>query len=205
MSRRYDKGAHGQLSRALHGFSRGALQWVVPIRLDLEPWKPVEPAQVIGVVAFTALVIALLLGGDPGWTPLLDSANLVFHEAGHMVFGLFGDTMALYGGVLGQLTFPIVAMAAFLWRREAYAFAAAAVWAAQNLFNIARYMADARAKELPLVGGGEHDFEHIFTRWGALHRDVAIADVTRFLGWVGIAAAIGWLLWRHRRQFDASP
>jgi hypothetical protein len=61
-------------------------------------------------------------------------------------------------------------------------------------------MADARARELPLVGGTEHDFEHIFTRWGVLHRDVEIAGYTRMVGWIGIAAALAWLAWRYRRD-----
>lgn len=154
----------------------------------------------IGVAAFTFVILALLLSGDPGWTPILDSANLAFHEAGHMFYGVFGDTAALYGGVLGQLTFPIVVMIVFFFRREVHGVAVGAIWAAQNLFNIARYMADARARELPLVGGGEHDFEHIFTRWGVLHRDVDIASTTRTIGWIGIAAALAWLAWRYRRS-----
>lgn len=147
---------------------------------------------------FTAVLLALLLGGDPGWTPLLDSANLVFHEAGHVVFGVLGETAGLYGGVLGQLVFPLVVIVVFFFRRQAHGVAVGVIWAGQNLFNIARYMADARARELPLVGGGEHDFEHIFTRWGVLHRDVAIAGTTRTIGWILIGAALAWLAWRYR-------
>ncbi len=152
------------------------------------------------MAAFAAVVLALLVGGDPGWTPILDSANLAFHEAGHHVYGLFGDTLALYGGVLGQLTFPIVVAVVFFVRREPPGVAVGVLWASQNLFNIARYMADARARELPLVGGTEHDFEHIFTRWGVLARDVRIADHTRTLGWIGIVAALAWLAWRFHRS-----
>lgn len=170
------------------------------LSIQLEPWEPVERHHLIGVGAFTAVVLALLLGGDPGWTPILDSANLAFHEAGHMIYGVFGDTAALYGGVLGQLTFPLVVVIVFFVRRQPHAVAVGLIWAGQNLMNIARYMADARARELPLVGGGEHDFEHIFTRWGVLHRDVEIADTTRMIGWIVIIAALAWLGWRYRRQ-----
>jgi hypothetical protein len=159
---------------------------------------------VIGVAAFAGLIVWLLLAGDPGWTPILDSANLAFHEAGHMGYGVFGETMALYGGILGQLSFPLIVMIVFFWRRQAHGVAVGGVWFAQNLFNIARYMADARARELPLVGGGEHDFEHIFLRWGVLRRDLEIADHTRTLGWIGLIAALAWLAWRYRRaQHDA--
>ena len=88
----------------------------------------------------------------------------------------------------------------FFVRRQPHGVAVGGIWFAQNLFNIARYMADARARELPLTGGGEHDFEHIFTRWGVLHRDLDIASTTRTLGWIGIALALAWLGWRYRRQ-----
>lgn len=138
----------------------------------------------------------LIYRGDDPWIPLLDSANLAFHEAGHMFYGVLGGTMGLYGGVLGQLTFPIVVILVFFFRREVPGVAVGAIWAAENLFNIARYMADARVQELPLVGGGEHDFEHIFTRWGVLHRDVQIAHDTRVIAWLVIAGAVAWTLWR---------
>lgn len=170
------------------------------VRIELEPWEPVSTTQLVGVGLFAAVVIALLVGGDPGWTPILDDANLAFHEAGHVFYGVFGGTAALYGGVLGQLTFPLIALAYFFVKRQPPGGVGAAIWASQNLFNIARYMADARARELPLVGGGEHDFAHIFTRWGVLDRDLAIAGVTRTLGWVGLLGAVAWLAWRWHRD-----
>lgn len=158
----------------------------------------------VGVGAFTAVVLVLLVAGDPGWTPILDSANLAFHEAGHHIYGIFGNTAELYGGLLGQLSFPIIGAAVFFWRREPAAVATLGVWGFQNLFSIARYMADARARALPLVGGTEHDFAHIFTRWGVLHRDVEIAATTRTIGWIGIAVCLGWLAWRWRRDARAA-
>jgi hypothetical protein len=74
------------------------------------------------------------------------------------------------------------------------------VWLCENLWNIARYMADARAQELPLVGGGEHDWTEIFSRWGALNQDTAIAGVVRLIGWIGLLWAWGWLMWRWYRD-----
>jgi hypothetical protein len=170
------------------------------LRLDLEPWPEVERPQVIGVLVLAAIMIALLVVGEPGWTEIIDGANLAFHEAGHMVYGIFGARAELYGGILGQLTFPLVAAAIFFVRRQPASYAGAWIWVGQNLWNIARYMADARAQELPLVGGGEHDFTHIFTRWGVLGRDRQIASVTELLGWAIGAAAIAWLIWRWRRD-----
>lgn len=44
----------------------------------------------------------------------LDGANLLFHEAGHVFFGLFGQTIGMLGGTLGQLVFPVAAGVQFL-------------------------------------------------------------------------------------------
>ena len=37
-----------------------------------------------------------------------------------------------------------------------------------------RHMAEARKLELPLVGGGDHDWNTIFTRWDLLQYDTHI-------------------------------
>ena len=156
----------------------------------------------VGVGAFFIAVVALYFGGEPGWTGWFDDANLVFHEAGHPIYGIFGETLALYGGVLGQLTIPLIVVISFGIRREAAGAAIGGIWFFQNFLNIARYMADARIQELPLAGGGEHDFFNIFTRWDVLDADVVIADRVRLLGWcgmVGVAAWFGWRYWRKRR------
>ena len=52
-----------------------------------------------------------------GFIPVLDHANLAFHEAGHVFFGVLGPTLGLYGGTLGQLVFPAVATATFLRKK----------------------------------------------------------------------------------------
>lgn len=66
----------------------------------------------------------------------------------------------------------------------------------ENWLNIARYLADARRMELPLVGGGDHDWNTILSRWGLLQHDTQIAATLKILAWLGIAASCGWLAWR---------
>lgn len=153
----------------------------------------------LGAVAL--LVVAILLG-ERGFVLVLDHANLAFHEAGHLFFGVLGNTPGLYGGTLGQLVFPVV-VAVICWqRRDAAGFALAGVWFFENFLNIARYMADARVQLLPLVGGGEHDWYNIFSRWGVLDADTGIAGFTQAIGWIGMLACVIWL-WRQRRALSA--
>jgi hypothetical protein len=75
-------------------------------------------------------------------------------------------------------------------------FAIGSLWFFENFWNIARYMADARAQVLPLVGGGEHDWTEILTRWGVLQLDTTLAGFVRLAAWVGMVATLGWLVWR---------
>lgn len=162
-------------------------------------WPPLKQAEVWLSIAAVCLLFAVIIFDDDGFVVLLDHCNLAFHEAGHLCFGILGSTLGLYGGTLGQLVFPVVAALSFWHRRHAVGVALSGVWLFENLLNIARYMADARARLLPLVGGGEHDWYHIFSRWGVLTRDTDIASVTGMLGWLGM---VGCMLWLWRR-FDA--
>jgi hypothetical protein len=152
--------------------------------------------------------LVLILRSEPGFVFLLDHANLLFHEAGHPLVGLFSSRLEPYGGTIGQLVFPCVLGVSFWRKGQALGFAAAWIWFFENWFNIARYMADARKLELPLVGGGDHDWNTILTRWDLLQYDTRIAAALKLAGWVGIAAVCAWVSWRacqDRRRPAAQP
>ena len=127
------------------------------------------------------------------FVPILDHANLAFHEAGHIIFGILGNTAGLYGGTLGQYVFPSIALVTFLKRANWFAAALCLLWLFQNTIYMARYMADARAQQLPLVGGGAHDWTNIFSRWNVLAADVTIAYFFTVLAWLGMLATLLWL------------
>lgn len=140
------------------------------------------------------LALALFYSNSSGdFVPILDHANLAFHEAGHIFFGLLGNTAGLYGGTLGQYVFPSVAFVTFLKKANWFAAALCLLWLFQNMIYMARYMADARAQQLPLVGGGDHDWTNIFSRWNVLNADVTIAHVFTVLAWLGMLATLLWL------------
>jgi len=159
-------------------------------------WAKVTGWRLIGF-GFGLMVFLLVVGSsEPGFVFGLDHANLLFHEAGHPMVGLFSSRLETYGGTLGQLTFPVLLAVSFWRKRQALAVAAAVIWFFENWLNIARYMADARALELPLVGGGDHDWNTIFTRWDILQYDLNIATAVRFTGWTGMGLAVLWVGWR---------
>ncbi len=174
------------------------MEWGELVERLRESWGPVSVPKLVVVGLFGALIAWAASTGER-WVPLLDSANLAFHEAGHLFYGVLGSTVGLYGGTMGQLTFPVICLGIFAFRREPASFAVCVIWLGQNLCNIGRYAADARAQELPLVGGGEHDWNHILTRWGALDSDLRVGATLHGLGVAAIGLAVGWLGFRWYR------
>lgn len=166
-------------------------------------WRPVSGLSFGGVLAVTLVILFIHGMSRDGWVPILDSANLALHEAGHPVIGIFSDRLMVYGGTLFQLIFPVTVAIHFSRQKEPTGFVIGLVWLGENLLNVARYMADARAQELPLVGGGEHDWTEIFMRWGVLSKDVKIAGLTRWLAYVLMVGALVWLWRRYKTQKNA--
>lgn len=155
------------------------------MHLQHAPSQRVTPLQRLGGLGMLSLIALLHFFGDSGWVRVLDDANLLIHEAGHPIFGLLGDTLGLYGGTLLQLLLPAVFAFYFYRRSEPLGAALCGGWFFENFWNIARYMADARAQALPLVGGGEHDWTQIFAAWHVLPHDIQIARGVEGLGWAG--------------------
>jgi hypothetical protein len=118
----------------------------------------------------------------PGHYGLFDYVDLGIHETGHLVFGPFGEFIGALGGTLLQLLFPLAFVWYFLRRGDRHAATVAGWWVAQNLWNIAVYVQDAQAEELPLVGGGEHDWAYLLGELGLLEHDHFIGQLVRFLG-----------------------
>ena len=168
-------------------------------------WKPMAAREVVLFAAGFSIFLVLVFTCEPGFIVPLDFANLLFHEAGHPIYGMLHERLAVYGGTLGQLTFPTILAVSFWRKRQAVPFAAMTIWFFENFLNIARYMADSRELVLPLVGGGEHDWNDIFFRWNVLSYDREIAALTRAFGWIGIVAAGGFVAWRAFADFRSKP
>ena len=125
------------------------------------------------------------------WDPL-DDLNLAVHEAGHLVFSAFGETMTILGGSLFQVIVPAAFVGYFAKTRQRYAAAATTAWVGVNLLNVSRYIGDARAQELPLLGGEDsiHDWWYLLINWDLLPRDTVIARWVHLLGVVAFLVAI---------------
>jgi len=129
----------------------------------------------------------------------LHTVSIPFHEAGHVLFSPFGDLMTSLGGSLMQVLVPIACAIAFL-TTSPNPFGALVMgwWAGENLLDVAVYADDARSLQLVLLGGQTgaevegHDWEHILTVLGALHRDHQIAWALQIVGGLVMITMLGW-------------
>ncbi len=135
-------------------------------------------------LALTLLLAAYgwYLATHPGYFGFLDNVDLAIHETGHLVFSPFGEFLTVLGGTLFQLMIPLAFVAYFAMKRDWHAATVPLWWTGQSCFNIARYISDARAQDLPLVGGGEHDWLWILDELDLLHRDLAIGRAVHGVG-----------------------
>ncbi len=168
--------------------------------MDQQEWEPVTKPKLAGFVVGFGLFLLLLLGSEPGFVFIIDHANLLFHEAGHPIFGIFSARLEPYGGTIGQLAFPVVLLVGSWRNRNSVGVTVSGIWFFENWLNIARYLADARSMELPLVGGGDHDWNTILSQWGLLPFDTQIAVSLRVLAWLGMGTSCAWLGWRAWRD-----
>jgi hypothetical protein len=133
---------------------------------------------------------------------LLDNVNLPIHETGHLVFAVFAEQVTALGGTLFQLIVPLAFAISFLVRGDRHAASVMLWWVGQNCTYIGSYMADAVVQELPLVGGGEHDWSFLFGEWNVLAYSERIGTDVRMAGGAIMLAAT---VWGVQAAWKASP
>lgn len=156
-------------------------------------------ARLAALIAFAAWVWRYMRDTEP----LLHGSLLIFHEAGHVLFMPFGEFTMVLGGSLFQLMVPAFFVAYFASRRDGFAAAFAALYLAASFADVAVYIADARAGDLPLLGGerSNHDWTFLLIEMELLEQDTTIGWYVMRIGalifWTALAAG-GYFAWRPR-------
>ena len=161
------------------------------------------------------LLLALGIGGygfvrlaTPAHWDLLDDVNLALHEAGHVLFQPFGDPLVVLGGSLFQVMVPLAFVGYFLVRRDRFSASVVMAWVGASLANVALYIADARAQELPLLGGENviHDWWYLLIEWDLLSSDLAIARWVRLAGALAFVVSVaGGIAFAREARNPTSP
>jgi hypothetical protein len=168
----------------------------------------IRPAVLLGLAVWTWQFARVPMGVAVMDT-ILHSPNLVFHEAGHVLLGVFGRFIGVLGGSLSQFALPLMLAGVFLKQRDQFGAVVCTWWAGQNLLDVAPYIADARALQLVLIGGKTgaevegHDWEYLLTQMGWMHLDHKLGLAAHWLGLAMMTAALVWgaiYLARHRHE-----
>ncbi|MBP9847336.1 MAG: hypothetical protein KBD43_14865 [Saprospiraceae bacterium] len=123
---------------------------------------------------------------------IIDSVNLVIHEAGHSIFSFFGEFIHVISGSLFQILVPVVFVIYFAyWRKEYYSASILLFWVGQNIINVARYMSDSIKLELPLLGGDGviHDWNYLLSSLNILHLTDTLSMMVYNFGFIVIIVA----------------
>jgi hypothetical protein len=155
----------------------------------------------LGLIIWSWQLIGSSIESNAAGNSVLHLVNLPFHEAGHILFRPFGAFITSLGGTLGQLLMPLICMVVLLLKtRDPFGASVALWWFGENFLDIAPYMNDARAGQLPLLGGnfghsspyGFHDWQYLLTESGLLQYDHALAKATFLAGCAIMILSLSW-------------
>ena len=154
-----------------------------PSKLDTTPVSRYEPIK-RWIPSLIILPLALYFTFTRGQYGMIDNADLVIHEAGHIFFSFFGKYIYTLGGALMQILLPGVILWYFLSNYYRTGMQFTLLWMGQNFVNISVYAADARAQALPLLGGNSvyHDWHYLLGEINLLEYDQEVGYIIFGIG-----------------------
>lgn len=127
----------------------------------------------------------------------IDYTNLIFHEAGHVIFMVFGEFISVCMGSGLQVLLPLSVALYFFYHHQKISATVCLMWVGINLINVSVYAKDAIAMQLPLLGGDSvvHDWHYILSMLNILQATPIVAATLYGLGIfsIGIGITYGYL------------
>ncbi len=166
----------------------------------------------MGLVVWGWQLMTSSIDSNVAGESFLHLINLPFHEAGHIIFRPFGQFITSLGGTLGQLLMPLICMATLLFKtRDPFGASVTLWWFGENFLDIAPYMDDARAGDLPLLGGnfghsspyGFHDWEYLLTESNLIEYDHVLARIVFVVGIIIMLLSLLWASLLLFKQYKA--
>jgi hypothetical protein len=143
----------------------------------------------VETVLWLALIVTIFdhILNQNGWVGgFIWALTIIPHEAGHLICNPFGVFIMFLGGTIWQVLFWLIAAAWYAFGRKWWRVAQLSlVIVGHSFINASFYIADASAREMPLLFGvssDRHDWWNILSMLGLLELDWAFAGAARTLG-----------------------
>lgn len=133
----------------------------------------------------------------------MSNVNLIFHEAGHVLFSFFGRYIYVLGGTLGELLIPIIVAIHFALQKNRYVVGFSIWWLSTVLWGISIYVHDARLQQLPLITGdsSSHDWTYLLGEVGILRYDHLVGNIFLFLSMLMFVLSLFYFYDTFKPQF----
>ena len=128
-----------------------------------------------GLIIWSAL--AQILSQQTWW--FIQNVNLIFHEAGHVIFIFFGNFLYTLGGSLVEISIPLLVTLQFARTKQFFSAACASWWLATAFLSVSIYASDARERALPLITNDitTHDWFNLLLQLDILKYDDLVGYV----------------------------
>lgn len=159
-------------------------------------WKAIIKLSVGAILTISAL--EQILSHETWW--FIQNVNLIFHEAGHVLFMFFGEFLHILGGSLLEILIPSLVTLHFFRTKQPFSAACTSWWMATAFLSVSIYASDAQERELPLITRDidTHDWFNILQPLGLLKNDYIFG----YFFLLGSLASIGLLLYLLSRDND---
>lgn len=167
---------------------------------------------VLSVLSWQVLARGVSFSSPGPVLGILDGANFIFHEAGHVLFSFFGEFLGILGGSLTQVAIPVMCTGYFVRQHQVAASAVTLFWTGESITHVAIYIADARVMGLPLHGGEGviHDWNYLLGRLNLVNHAESLGRLAFAVGVIAILSALGLLAvdlvsrWNRRAGSEGS-
>lgn len=109
----------------------------------------------------------------------IQNVNLIFHEAGHIIFIPFGHLPTMMGGSILEISIPLIVTLHFIYTKQFFSAACTCWWLSTAFLSVSIYISDAQERILPLITNDidSHDWFNILNELNILKYDNLIGYV----------------------------
>ena len=123
---------------------------------------------------------------------IINTINLIFHEAGHWMFFVGGNTISIFMGSGTEVLIPLVCAIHLYITDQKYSSFFILYWLTTSLTDVSVYINDSIEMKIPLLGGDSviHDWNYLLTTYNLLSYTHTISNLVFLLAYTAFVSAL---------------